>query len=489
MSTSLLMQSVEWIRSVALARLRGSPGLNQLDTSEHSPIWRIINAVAWEARKIVVDFVSLSVNIIPTESIGLWLRRHAAAYGITALEASEWEGTITLEADGAATPAFAAGLELIFSGDSTRYQTTEAVIAGDWAGGFTTVGAESITTGTVANKDTGTALTVVAPPAGLLATATLASTVKSATDAETDSLLQTRLRNRLSGMPGAGNCAEYRQWVLEAIASNYGGHSNEAEDCAVYPRWDDGGGTLGTVTVALFGPQEVVPVLNRVVSADCIADIQEYIDARKPIGSTVTVESIVGVTLGAGMEVEVRPRQGYEPDWYGPLIPIAVVSTVAGSMRVNLDADPRPYISIGDRVVFYCNILAPVTEQEFVREVGADYVILREWPEGGDPAAGSDIMEGGPLWQPVMNAIREVFDGLGPATSSTAGKERWPVEEYERPSTIFLSDLYHAVDSVEGVASSDWSAPAADQARTEPAADPITMWVIDPNLLITWPAP
>lgn len=491
----MLLQTVEWIRSVMLARLRGSPDLVQLDVSPRQPIWRLINATALECRKLAVDFVSWSVNCIPTSSVGIWLRRWASAFGVEPLEESKWEGLATLYADTGLTPAFAAGVQMT-AGDGTSYQTTEAVAAGDWSapGGSVTLAAESVTLGTVANKDSGTALTLSAPPAGVLTDALLGATTTEAVDDETDPSIQRRLANRLSGMPGGGNPAQFRQWALEAIASNYGGHSAEAVDAAVYPRWDDVMGARGTVTVVLFGPIE--PMLSlRAVSADCLTDVAEYIEARRPIGADVTVETITPLTFGAGMEVEVRPRPGYKPDWYGPLVAATVVSTVPASRRVNLDTDMTPYIEPGDRVVFMCAPGTPMTEQEVVRSItssgggATSYIILQEWPERGDPINGTDLMQGGPLYEPVMDAVTAVFEALGTASSSTAGFDRWPIEEYERPSTLYLSDLYHAVDSVSGVSSSLWSAPAADVARVEPQADPITMTVIDPNLIVTWPAP
>ncbi len=485
---ALLLQSAEWIRDTALARLRGSRDLVNLATEEGTPIWRLVNAFAQEVRKVVVDFVAYSnTSIIPTKSAGIWLQRWMTAFGLTPIEETKWVGLVGLQASGAATPAFAAGLQLTFAGDSTIYQTTDAVLAGDWAGGACSKAAESVTLGTVANKANGTALVVTAPPAGLLATATLGATTTEATDAETEVAQQVRLGNRLSGFPASGNCAHYRQWVLEAISTNYGGHSNEAEDCAVYPRWDDAGAVHGTVTIALFGPQGY-PASDREVSAACIADVQAYVDAQRPPGAVVTVESIVGTPHGLGLEVEVRPKPGYEPDWYGPVVDFNVTGSVVGTRRVNLDADPTTYIFPGDRVILYCGADS-AAEQEWVESVGANYIILREWPENGTPVIGTDVLEGGPLWQPVYDAIMELHDGLGPMTSTTASKQRWPIEEVERPSTVFLSELYYCVNAIEGVDSSDWNAPAADVTMTGAAAAAITMRVAHPAIFIAWPAP
>jgi len=494
----MLLQSIDWIRSVMLARLRGSRDLVGLDLSQRQPIWRIINAVARECHKLAVDFVAWSVNVIPTTATGLWLRRWAAAYGVTPIVATTWEGYVTLYADTGLTPAFAAGRELSFSGDSTTYQTTIPVAAGDWSGpgGSVTVAAESITTGTVANKDSGTALTVVTPPAGVLADALMGSTTTAALDNETEPLLQVRLGNRLAGMPNGENVAQYRQWALEAIASNYGGHSNEAVDAAVYPRWDDVAGARGTVTVVLFGP--ALPLADeRIVSASCVTDVAAYIEqkTKKPIGSDLTVEATVPAYHAFGYEVEVRPKPGYEPDWYSPAPAATVVSTTPASRRVDLDTDMTPYIDVGDRIAFFCGV-QDTTEQEIVQEVGAPggggalgYVILREWPEAGDPQNATDVLPGGPLWQPAHDAIVAVHEALGPASSSTVGIDRWPIEEFERPSALNFSTLHRVLDNLTGVESCAWTQPTADIARVEPQADPITITCLVPSVTITFPGP
>lgn len=473
----MLLQTVDWIREVALARLRGSPSLTKLDTSPHKPIWRLVNAFAYECRKLAVDFSSFAVNIIPTEAVGVWLRRHAAAYGLTALDATTWEGPATLQADGALTPAFAAGLELVFSGDGTRYQTTAAVAASDWSGGYVTVTAESVTTGTVANKASGTAVTVVSPPAGLLSTATLGTATTEATDNETDPALQQRLGNRLAGMPAAGNCAEYRQWALEAIAANYGGSSNEAVDVCVYPRWDDAGGTHGTVTVAVFGSASP-PRASRSVSAACRTDIAAYIATQRPIGATVTVEDPAPVG-SVSPAVQVRCQPGYGRDWYtAPAITVA--SNVPASRRVNVSADPRLLIYPGMRVLLTSHT-GTLIEQRVVVSTGANYLILDEWTTY-DPDVGSDVNPGGPLWQSIYDAILEVFEELGTSDSDDSTRPRYPDSASERPSALRLGNLYAAVENITGVASCVWVSPAADQTNDETPGDPTE--IITPQPLI-----
>lgn len=481
----MLLQTVEWIRSVMLARLRGSPDLRGLDTSRRLPIWRLINATAYECRKLAVDLVSWSVNCIPTTATGVWLRRWATAWGVAPIEASRWIGLVTLYADAGLAPPIASGLELV-AGDSVRYRTTNAVAAGHWSGpgGSVTVAAESITLGSTANKDSGTALTVVSPPAGVLSDALLGSTTTTAVDDESEDSIRRRLRNRLSGNPGGGNAAQYRQWALEAIATNHQGHAAEAIDAAVYPRWDDVMGDRGTLTVALFGP--VLPITDRrEVSADCCAAVADYIASRKASGADVTVESVDGQLYAFGLEVTVRPKPGYEADWVSPLVMLNVDSTVPAALRVNLDADPQPYIRAGDRVVFYCGATG-ATEQETVVSVGANYVILDEWPEYGDPVVASDVYPGGVLWQPVYDAVLALHDALGPGSSDTAGIERWPIEGFERPSTVNLSDLYAAVDNVPGVGSSVWTAPAADVTCHQAQAAVIKMRCAAPTLTIAF---
>lgn len=79
------------------------------------------------------------------------------------------------------------------------------------------------------------------------------------------------------------------------------------------------------------------------------------------------------------------------------------------------------------------------------------------------------------------------FDTLGPARSTDTEAPRWPSWLGDRPSRLFVSDIYHAADAAEGVAGCSVTAPATNQ---DPTVDPhdttIPQLVLNPEVLITW---
>jgi hypothetical protein len=353
------------------------------------------------------------------------------------------------------------------------YQTTAAITAGAWSAGEAItfaeglVNADGVYPGTTANKTTLTNCTVSSPPAGVSPTCAILTTTTAATDDETDTQLRARLLTAMRYRPGGGNPADYVAWAMEV------------EGCTgafAYGRWDDvpASHIWGTVTVIPWtedGPGD----------ASLVADVQAYLDTMAPVGHDVTVETCIN--SDEVVTVYVRPMAGYEPDW--PLgSAIGVTSCSTPFTRVYLDTSPVGIVEIGDRVV--CKVGVGLTaEQRTVTAVNAAHVEVSA-PFSGTIAGTTTMYPGGPLWQPVFDAIEGVLDGIGPSDSNTTTVPRFPPSSDTLNSTLCLSDLYAAIDGVEGVRSSRITAPAADVTNIVAPAAAITYTALDPNVSILW---
>ncbi len=470
---AVVLPTIQRMIDVLIARVLGSPGLQDLNTSSGDDIWKIVNALARRTRAVLVDFAGFAVNTIPSTATGLWLDHWADTFlDAGRIAATAWVGTITFTAGAGLSPPIPAGATLTFA-DGTEYETTAPIVPADWSGTppTATAASDAITLGTDGNQANGTELTVNSPPAGVLSTAVIASTVTNARDAELDPELQLRISNQTKYRPASGNEAHYRAWAMEVAG---------VTDCAVYPRWD--GDT--TITVVPVGP----PGSNRTLSVAVRNAVAAKILAERPMNVTATVESLAAWAAAETVAVEVRAEPGYEQDWTNGTDSIDVASTSADKKTVFLDADPTGTIEVGDRVIGYSGA-GLVAEQRIVDVVtGAPTNSVHVTVAFSAALAGTTVLTpGGPLWQPVRDAIQDVFDVLGPSGSSTAGKPRFPpVESGELPPHLRLQDLYSAIGAIEGVESCLISDPASDVLNNRAAAATIMIILLDENVTITW---
>lgn len=476
----MIVQTVERIRAVLLARLVGSPGLTEVDTSPGSDLWLLCNAFAHEARKLVVGIVSQSLNCIPATASGIWLDRWAATLLLSGRAvATAWVGTITLQAETGETPTLPNASEIVHA-DGTRYQTTAPVAPADWVAGYVTVAAIAITLGAVANKTIGTSLSLVSPPVGCKSSCVLASTTTEGTDRETDDSLRARILIETSGRPGSGRAADYVAWALEWAAAN---GIDSVVDACVYPRWS-AVDPNEDVCIAPLGPSGA----RIVTDAPTCVSLQTYLRDRAPIGAEPTVAGsggIYGTVTGTVSQIvcTVRPRPGYGADWVSPAPAFTVGGFDAPLLKITLGAgeDCTGIIAVGDRVLIVSAVgpTGQYTYELVVTEVdpaAGNYITVATWPfeAGSFPLIGSNILPGGPLYQPSVDALQAHFGSLGTQPSAAAGKPRYPANADRLPGWLYLSDLYRAVELVPGVESVLFATPATDLlANISPGATPV----------------
>lgn len=466
---ALKRYNVQTFRDMILAR----KGVEEptLDTASDADAWLDANAVAHLAALLQEDAQDVYNALYPHRASGSDLDEHARVWLETGrLVATIWVGRVELARVSGTNPPAPAGLELL-SGDGLRYVTTQAVTA--WGSDDkAVVTAKSVDKGAKTNKAVGAPLTVQSPPAGLQSAATFNATTTAAIDDESDEHLRSRLLLATRYRPGGGSPADYAAWTLEA--------SSEVASCFVYPRWYDttgGAPVLGTVLVCPLGKNNA-----HIPSATIDNVIVPYILKRQPVGAVVTVTAPSRTTTP--VSVGVVPKTGYEPDWTatGGYLTVAALTTAE---KVYYTGSPTG-LAVGDRVVCAISTVTGGYEQRIVRslDLTAKWVTVSP-PFSATPATGSYMYPGGPLWQPVFDAILGVFYVLGASHSTDLPRPRWPPPSDGANARLSLADIYHAVESVPGVLASGVVTPASDLDNSV-AAGVLPYVFIPVTVLITW---
>lgn len=438
-------------------------------TDDGSDAWVEANAIAIQLYRQQARDAEIAAWISILFAAGEKLDEHARIWlGETngRKAATKWSGKLKLHAT-SGTPSVPAG-QTGTHASGASYKTLYDIDALDWVGGYVTVAAESITTGTAANQANGVAITLSSPPAGVSSSAELivdGDTVL-AENKESNDALRRRVLNATQNRPAAGNWSHYKEWA-EAVEG--------VDEAFVYPRF------FGITTVLVV---PVGPARARLVSDDVVDEVVGAIAAARPGGSIPTVKKITEQAVM--IEVAVTPKAGYEPDWTGALV------TDAGCTATSIVCTTDPAsdgVAAGKRIVLPVTISGKrTTQQRTVSEVNSGTkTITVSTAFGAAPAASEDVTPGGPAWQPVYDAAAALFDTLGPARSTDPEVPRWPSGLGDRPSRLFVSDVYHAVDAATGVAGCAVTQPAANQ---DPTVDPhdttIPQLVLNPEVLITW---
>jgi len=163
--------------------------------------------------------------------------------------------------------------------DAEKFET---VAAGTIVGGAATIEVLGITPGVAGNTAGLAPLTLVSPVSGVDTDAQAeALGLYGGADAEQDEPYRRRLVQRLSQAPGAGTSADYVRWALEVPG--------------VTRAWclpnNQGPGTVGVTFVLDGDPVSIIP------GATKVAEVQTYIDARRPEPASVLVFAPVPVAV------------------------------------------------------------------------------------------------------------------------------------------------------------------------------------------------
>ncbi|MBX9596004.1 MAG: baseplate J/gp47 family protein, partial [Roseomonas sp.] len=165
--------------------------------------------------------------------------------------------------------------------DDVRYTLDADVTIG--AGGTASGTVTAVEAGATGNAVAATALTLIAPAAGIQPAATVAAGgLGAGADEEKDPSLRARLLDRMRTMPAGGAAVDYRSWALTVAG---------VDRVWVYPRYLG----AGTVGVAFLGPNAAIP------AAPLVAAVQAAIDALRPVTADVTVFAPTAVPVNVSL--------------------------------------------------------------------------------------------------------------------------------------------------------------------------------------------
>jgi uncharacterized phage protein gp47/JayE len=208
--------------------------------------------------------------------------READMYGLAKTVAQFAIGQVTFTGvDGSVIP----NLTPLVRSDAVRYLTDALVMI---VAGVATVGVTCATAGEIGNGDAGTALLLESPIAGVVAESTVGvDGLALGADQESTDSLRSRLRDRKRSQPTGGSNDDYSIWA-RAVSG--------VTRVWVYPL-ELGAGAVTVRFVTDNDPGGIIPAGPKV------AEVQAYIDARRPVTATVTVLAPVAAPINYTLHV------------------------------------------------------------------------------------------------------------------------------------------------------------------------------------------
>jgi uncharacterized phage protein gp47/JayE len=263
----------------AASRLTGTVG-TVLRRSVLGVIMRIVSGASHLLHGHI-DWVSK--QIIPDTAESEYLNRWANIWGVFRLGGEQSSGTVTVS--GAVGSVVTAG-SILQRADGVQYAIDASVTIP--MGGSITASVTALLAGSTADADNTVSLSFVSPLAGINTTATVIA-ISGGADVESDDALRARLIARISNPPQGGSAQDYEQWAL-AVAG-------------VTRAWvspvEMGPGTV-TVRFVRDGDASIYP------DAGEVAEVQAYIDERRPVTADVYVVAPNNAPLN--LTIQIAPN-------------------------------------------------------------------------------------------------------------------------------------------------------------------------------------
>lgn len=157
-------------------------------------------------------------------------------------------------------------------------------------GGTANVPVLAVVPGSLANTPALAVLALASAVTGTINSVTVdGAGLSLGADQELDAAFRRRLVQRLSAAPGAGTADDYERWALEVAGVT-----------RAWPRpANQGPGTVGLTFVVDDDPVSIIP------SATKVAEVQAYIDARRPEPASVLV--FVPALVAVNFTIHVEP--------------------------------------------------------------------------------------------------------------------------------------------------------------------------------------
>lgn len=311
------------------------------------------------------------------------------------------------------------------------------LVSGD--AGSKLIGVEAVVAGSAGRLSKDDVLVWESAPAGLEDEVELQASLTGGDDKEKDGALRARYIPLFAEGTAGGKLSDYQKWILESL-----------DDVAFAYVWPHRNGT-GSVDIAGLKAGQGSA---RVLSSSESSAVAAYVNARRPV-ATGDLRHLDVQTVTQDVRAQILPED--DPQWakdWEDSDGFTVSSYVAGTRTLTLSADRPASMTVGGRIVIDGTSGRPF---EIESLSGTAAVVLVE-DFGETISSTEEVWAGGPLTEPVRDAILEHMNGLGPRYGAY-GQGAWT-------SSLTLIGLYRAIGQ-EGVANSTLDEPVAD---VEPAA-------------------
>lgn len=226
---------------------------SDIDKREGSLIYDAIGPCVYQLAQTYFKMDNFIDLVMVDTAVGIYLDRKAAEFGITRKFA---------------TAAIRKVITTQPIGLDTRWELNGLVYRITAIHTDTSYSATCETKGTIGNVDTGV-LTSLDNISGV--TATIVGIELYGTDEESDDALRQRVYEIASKPSASGNATDYKTWATSVTGVG---------DAKVFPTWNG----AGTVKVLIVDN-------NKDINPSLEVDVAEYIEASRPIGANVTVDS------------------------------------------------------------------------------------------------------------------------------------------------------------------------------------------------------
>lgn len=443
-----------------------------------------------------VQTVQVARDILPDQASDGAIARFGYVYGIP--RGAGVEATCSAQVTGASpatTYPIPAGTRLAWT-NGLLYDVLNTSVTTD-VSSHATVDLRCTTIGVSGTRAVGDTLTFQSAPAGLNPTATVTASTLDGEDLEPYSDWALRIISRLRDRPASGNRADWRAWVFAYTGTSI-------VDVYVYPLLQPpdpspGAGTpgvLGCVTVVAVGPAQgdsttntrVVPYNDASgrIPGSLLLRIIDYINGERDAEGNVVANGtqLRPVTMADGDWV-VETINTEEIDVEATLtvtsanaFPFSVTPAIANTSTTTSIIVTGNYAAGGIQDLSGLSALVNIGTGNY--RGGYYRVTLGTGSYDGGatqttfpvdtmpaPPVFPGTLNGAPAnWDTIRAAVLAYFDELGP--SDTTPPSRWPNEDAQGRSTLYLSAFAGLLTAVPGVLSATVTTPATDTAPAAP---------------------
>lgn len=293
-------------------------------------VWRVLATALAGVLVLLYRIVAWSVRQIFTATASdESLVTRGTEYGLTRTPATRWIGTAT--ATGVNGTSIPAGT--LFQVAGVVYETTALATI---AAGVATLDMQSLETGDDVDIDVADTITIVSPIAGLDATATIASVVQSAEDAEDIETFRARLAYRQAYPAQGGAIPDWVGWatevagIAEAIVER-----PSAGSIAVYPLTDDADpanripdGAKLTEVETYISDQSRAPIRAAEISVTAPTELDFDVDISDLSPDTAAIKAAIEAAIETYMYAR-RPKQYSDQVEDKSIVSAAAVTSIA----------------------------------------------------------------------------------------------------------------------------------------------------------------